>query len=155
MADVAKITTLNKTTLHRPMCIPKYGTRLDLDVDIQQHREDVAQEARRLAAELAAAAAEQERLQAESGPPLQQRDPAQAKAAPPAKRARTDAGNSCNTEPSKKPKPSKATTEARRRDSSSKSSNEALKQPASKLRPPVPARTNTVTVTVTVTVYLF
>jgi hypothetical protein len=104
VADVTKITTLDKATLHRPMRIPRYGTHLDLDADIQQHMEDLAQEARRLAAELAAAVAEQERVQAESGPPLQQRDPVQAKAAPPAKRARADAGNSRDTPPSKKPK---------------------------------------------------
>ncbi len=114
MADVARITTLNKAKLHCPMRIPKYCTRLDLDADIRQHREDVAQKARRLAAELAAAAAEQERLRAKSSPPLQQRDPAQAKATPPAKRARADAGNSRNTQPSKKLKSSKDTTDARR-----------------------------------------
>jgi hypothetical protein len=139
MADVAKITTLDKATLHRPMRIPKYGTRLDLDADIRQH---VAQEARRLAAE--AAAAKQERLKAKSSPPLQQRDPAQAKATQPAKCARADAGNSRHTKPSKKSRTSKATTDARRQDSSSKSSNEASQQPASKLRPPAPARTETV-----------
>jgi hypothetical protein len=124
MADVVKTTTLDKAKLHRPMRIPKYGTRAHLDADIQQHSVYVAQEARRLAAEHAAAAAEQERLRAKSSPPLQQHDPAQAKAAAPAKRARADAGNSSDTQSSKKLKPSKDNTDARRRDNSSKSKTE-------------------------------
>jgi hypothetical protein len=143
MADVVKITTLDKAKLHRPTRIPKYGTRAHLDADIQQHSVYVAQEARRLAAELAAAAAEQERLQAQSSPPLQQRDPAQAKATAPAKRARANTGDSSDPQPSKKLKPSKDNTDARRRDNSSKSTKAASKQPKSTSRPPAPARTET------------
>ncbi len=46
MAEVSKVTSLDKETLHRPMHIPTYGTRLKMDAGIRQHMEDLAQKAR-------------------------------------------------------------------------------------------------------------
>jgi hypothetical protein len=114
MAEVAKVASIKKATLDRPTRIPKYGTRLEVDVDICQHMEDLAQEARLLAAELAAAAAEQERLQAKSGPPVQPRGTVPANTTLPVKCTRADASISSETLPSKKHKPPEVAADAKR-----------------------------------------
>jgi hypothetical protein len=69
MEKAAKVKSLDKVKLDSPKCILKSCTRLKMDTDIEQHREDLAQEARQLAVMLAAA--EQECLKAKNCIPVQ------------------------------------------------------------------------------------
>jgi hypothetical protein len=138
MAEVAKVTSLYKATLHCPMHIQQNSMRLEMDADICQQVEDLEQRSQATCSRACGCSSQTRVLASQEWPPVQPHCSVPAKATPPVKRARANASTSSDTLPSMKHKSLEVAAVAKHRDSHGKTSKEASKQTAA------PALTDTV-----------